>query len=103
MSLIAGIIGAAMMPVGTPAADSSRIASSRFSGVEARGSILRLRMWSMLVTDSATCTSPSLASSVRISRSRTTSADLVTIVTGCLVSSITSRMPRVSLCVRSAG
>ena len=46
-------VGAAITPVGTPAAASSRIASSRFSGVEARGSILRERMWSMLVTDSA--------------------------------------------------
>ena len=30
-------------------------------------------------------------------------ADFVTIDAGCLVSSSTSRMPRVSLCVRSAG
>ena len=31
------------------------------------------------------------------------SADLVVIITGCRVSSMTSRMPRVSLCSRSAG
>ncbi|MNL67897.1 hypothetical protein D3C87_1925420 [compost metagenome] len=100
---MAGIIGEANTAVGTPASLSSLIASRRRAGEEARGSILRLSLWSIEVIDRATLTSPSLASSLRMSRSRMISADLVVIITGWRVSSITSRMPRVSLCLRSAG
>jgi hypothetical protein len=103
MSLIAGIMGEAKIAVGTPASLSLRIASSRRAGEEARGSILRLSLWSMEVTEIATFTRFYMASSVRMSRSRRISADFVVIITGCRVSSMTSRMPRVSMCLRSAG
>ncbi len=40
-SLIAGMTGAIIAAVGMPASDNCRSASSRFAGVEARGSMVR--------------------------------------------------------------
>ena len=79
------------------------MASRRRAGDEARGSILRLSLWSIEVIERATFTRPSFPNSVNMSRSRMMSADFVVIITGWRVSSMTSRMPRVSLCLRSAG
>ena len=50
-SLRAGIIGAVMTPVGTPARVSSAIACSRRAGVAARGSIRRASAGSSVVTE----------------------------------------------------
>ncbi len=82
MSFTAGITGPIITTVGMPAADSTRRASSRLAGVEARGSIARANFPSSVVTEMATFTSPRSAMDVRISRSRNTSADLVTMPTG---------------------
>ena len=74
--------GATMTEVGTPASFSRFSASSRLSGVLARGSMARASFKSSVVTDSATFTSPRSAIGARMSRSRKTSADLVTMPTG---------------------
>ncbi len=100
---MAGTIGAAITPTGTPAALSSRIASSLRGGVAARGSILRAAVRSSVVTEMATLTRPRSAILARISLSRTTSADLVTIPTGWLAASSTSSTARVMRCSRSIG
>ncbi len=65
-----------------PASDSARMASSRFDGVEARGSIKRASFRSSVVTDMPTFASPFAAIGARISMSRMTIADFVTIITG---------------------
>ena len=67
-----------------PASVSCLIASSRLVGVAARGSMVRASMRSSVVTDSATLASPRSAMRDRMSMSRTTSADLVTMPTGWL-------------------
>ena len=74
--------GATITEAGTPAAVSCRSASSRRAGVAARGSITRASLGSSVVTDSATLTRLRCAMRARMSRSRTTSADLVTMPTG---------------------
>ncbi|MND00053.1 hypothetical protein D3C83_185430 [compost metagenome] len=71
-----------MIVVGMPAADRRRSVSRRRSGVAARGSIARASLRSSVVTDSATLTRLRFAMLDRMSRSRTTSADLVTMPTG---------------------
>ena len=81
-SFSAGITGATMTVVGTPAAESCLSASSRRSGVAARGSMARASLRSSVVTDSATLTRPRVAMRDRMSTSRVTSADLVTMPTG---------------------
>ena len=88
------MIGATMTEAGMPASDSCRIASSRLVGVDARGSIVRASMRSSVVTDSATLASPRSAMRDRMSMSRVTSADLVTMPTGWPRASSTSRISR---------
>ena len=97
------MMGAIMTATGTPASASAVMASSRFGGVAARGSILRATRRSSVVTEIATLTRPRLAMRARMSTSRTTSADLVTMPTGWLVRSSTSRIERVMRCSRSIG
>ena len=65
-----------------PAAASFAIVSSRFGGVAARGSIARASLRSSVVSDSATLASPRSAIEARMSMSRVTSADFVTMPTG---------------------
>ena len=98
-----GIIGAASTPAGTPARASSATACSRRAGVAARGSITRASAASSVVTDRYTRTSLRCAIERRISRSRSTPADLVTMLTGWLKRSSTSSTARVSFSVRSTG
>jgi hypothetical protein len=86
-----------------PAAASAAIASRRRSGVAARGSMRRASPRSSVVTDTATMASRSRAISARMSISRVTRADLVTIVTGWRNSRRTSRIDRVMPSRRSAG
>jgi hypothetical protein len=74
--------GATITEVGTPASERRRSVSSRRSGVAARGSMARAMRASSVVTDSATLTRLRRAMRERISRSRCTSADLVTMPTG---------------------
>lgn len=93
-SLSAGTMGAAITDTGMPASASARIASSRLGGVEARGSMVRASVRSSVVTDRATFTSPLPAMRDRMSMSRVTSADLVTMSTGWLCASSTSRISR---------
>ena len=69
--------------------------SSRFAGVAARGSILRASRGSSVVTESATLARPRSAIGARMSMSRATSADLVTMPTGWFVRDSTSRTERV--------
>ena len=57
-------------PVGMPAVDSARIASSRRCGAEARGSIARARSLSSVVIDTKTSARLRLAMSPRMSMSR---------------------------------
>ena len=90
LSLMAGTIGATMTATGTPAALSALMASRRRGGVAALGSILRAIARSSVVTEMATLASPRLAIRARISMSRMTSADLVTMPTGWPVRSSTS-------------
>ena len=77
-----------------PAASSAFSVSSRRDGVAARGSIVRASFASSVVTDSATLASPFAAMRDRISMSRVTSADLVTMPTGWSCASSTSRISR---------
>ena len=84
--------GATITEVGMPALDSCRSASSRRGGVAARGSMMRASFGSSVVTESATLTRLRLAMRARMSRSRSTSADLVTMPTGWPARSSTSRM-----------
>ncbi len=93
-SLIAGMTGATITDVGTPASESCRNASSRRAGVAARGSITRASFGSSVVTDSATLARLRFAMRERMSRSRSTSADLVTMPTGWPKRSSTSRIRR---------
>ena len=62
--------------------DHDAIACSRLVGVEARGSMARASLASSVVTGNATFTRPLSAIGCRISRSRSTDADLVTMPTG---------------------
>ena len=95
--------GATIVEVGMPALTSCRSASSRRGGVEARGSMVRASSASSVVTEIATLTRLRLAMRARISRSRSTSADLVTMPTGWPARSSTSRMPRMICGARSIG
>ena len=74
--------GATITVTGTPARLSAAIASRRFRGVEARGSMVRARSRSRVVTERATTARRRRAMRERTSISRVTSADLVTIPTG---------------------
>ena len=65
---------ASITEAGMPASASSRIASSRFCGVEARGSMVRASMRSSVVTESATLARPRAAMRASMSMSRVTSA-----------------------------
>ena len=78
----AGIDDRLDLVVGTPASASARIAASRLVGAEARGSIVRAVRRSRLVTDTITLTWAFAAIGASRSRSRTTRADLVVIVSG---------------------
>ncbi len=98
-----GIIGAASTPTGTPARASCSTACSRRAGAGARGSITRASAPSSVVTEIHTRTSLRLAMSRRMSRSRTTPADLVTMLSGWLNRSSTPSTARVSFSVRSTG
>ncbi len=71
-------MGATMTEHGTPASVRPRTASMRFDGVLARGSMARAMCLSSVVTESATFASPRAAMRERMSTSRKTSADLVT-------------------------
>ena len=102
-SVSAGITGAAITPVGMPAAASSRMVAIRRVGVAARGSSRRARVRSSVVTETHTCASPFAAMGARMSMSRSTSADLVTMPTGWPKAASTSRMERVMPNSRSAG
>ena len=102
-SLRAGITGATITLVGMPAAASVSMVASRFSGVAARGSIARASLRSSVVTEIATLTRPRSAIRPRMSMSRSTIADLVTMPTGWLVRSSTSRISRVIRYSRSIG
>ncbi len=95
--------GATITDVGTPAADSCRNASSRRAGVAARGSITRASLGSSVVTDSATLARLRFAMRDRMSRSRSTSADLVTMPTGWPECSSTSRIRRMIWYLLSIG
>ena len=96
-------MGAVMTPVGMPAADSARIASSRRCGAEARGSIARARSLSSVVTDTNASARLRRAMSPRMSMSRVMSWPLVTMPTGLLNSLSTCRIWRVILSSRSTG
>ena len=86
-----------------PACDNCRSASSRLGGVEARGSMVRASFGSSVVIDSATLARLRFAIRARMSMSRVTSADLVTMPTGWPARSSTSRMPRMIFRSRSIG
>ena len=103
MSLIAGMTGATITEVGMPASERRRTASRRRGGVAARGSITRASFGSRLVTESATFTRLRRAMRARISMSRNTSVDLVTMPTGWPARSSTSRMARITSYLRSIG
>ena len=103
MSLIAGMTGATITEVGTPARESCRNASRRRPGVAARGSMVRASLGSSVVTEIATLTRLRSASRARMSRSRRIIADLVTMPTGWPARSSTSRMPRITWYLRSIG
>ena len=94
-SVIAGITGAIETCAGTPAATSRPSAASRLAGAEARGSSRPDSRGSRLVTDIPTATSRCCAISASRSRSSSTRADLVVIVTGCRASRHTSSTARV--------
>jgi hypothetical protein len=95
--------GANITITGTPASDSRRIASTRRSGVAARGSMLRESLRSRLVTEIAARVSPSDAASASKSRSRRIRADLVITEKGCRKRTNTSITPRVTPSPRSWG
>ena len=82
MSVIIGMTGATSTPVGTPASASARIVRSRACGAAARGSSFDDSRLSSDVTDRCTSTRWRRAMSASRSRSRTTSALLVTMCTG---------------------
>ena len=67
----------------------------RRSGAAARGSMRRASPRSRVVTETNTSTSPAGAISARRSMSRSTSADLVTIESGCRQMLRTSMISRV--------
>ena len=90
------MIGATITAVGMPALESARIVASRRCGVAARGSIARASLWSSVVMETATLARFFFAISDRMSMSRVTSADLVTMPTGWPASRSTSRMRRVT-------
>src|SRR5882757_6935667 len=94
---------ARFLVAGMPASANCRNASSRFGGVEARGSMVRASFGSSVVTDSATLARLRFAIRAKMSMSRVTSADFVTMPTGWLVRSSTSRMPRMIFRSRSIG
>ena len=98
-----GITGAKPTPTGTPASASARTASSRRSGVAARGSMARASLRSRVVIETKARTRPRPASEARMSASRTISADLVMMLVGWENRSSTSSTSRVMRKVRSAG
>lgn len=73
-SFSAGITGATITVVGMPASDNCRSASSRFSGDDARGSIVRDSFGSSDVTEIATLARLRFAIRARMSISRVTKA-----------------------------
>ena len=97
------MMGATMTAVGMPASAEGRTASSLRMGVAARGSIRRARWRSSVVIEMATLASPSFAMTQRMSISRVTSADLVTMATGWRASFSTSSNDRVMRRSRSIG
>ena len=96
-------MGAAITPAGTPASLSASIASSRFCGVGARGSIWRASPRSSVVTETKTLTRPSRAIGARRSRSRRMRFDLVTMVIGWRAWASVSISDRVMRYCRSIG
>ena len=96
-------MGAVITPTGTPASFSARMASSLRCGAEARGSMVRARSLSSVVTDRKTSARLRLAMSARMSMSRVTMWFLVTMPTGLLKSLSTRRIWRVIFSSRSTG
>ena len=92
-----------MIRTGIPAPESDRIICSRRCGAGARGSINRLSLASSVVNEMPTRTSPRRAMSSRMSMSRSISAPLVTMATGCPASDSTRRQARMISCSRSIG
>ncbi|MCY1436422.1 hypothetical protein D9M71_525470 [compost metagenome] len=101
--MIIGIIGEHSTPTGIPCSRNTRIARRRADGAAARGSRMRLSSSSRVVRLMNTFSRRRLASSLSRSRSRRISEPLVTMVTGCLKRSSTSRICRVRRCWRSIG
>ena len=88
------MIGAIITPQRTPAAESSRRASKRLVGFAVPGSIFFQIVSSSVGMLKAIWASVARASRVQTSMSRTTAGDFVSMCTGCLDSSITSRIWR---------
>ena len=85
-----------MVEVGMPAFVKSRMVFNLNPGVAARGSMALDKRLSSEVMEMATLAKPLEAIRDKISMSRVTSADLVTIPTGWLAASSTSRISRVT-------
>ena len=98
-ALAGGLVEAGVERERLAAADPDPARQKLFAeklGVKAKDLIKTLcRARSNVVTESATLTSPRAAIGARISISRTTLCDLVTIETGWLKRSRTARIPRV--------
>ena len=87
---VTGHLKKVITAAGMPARDSARMASSRFAGDEARGSIVRASLPSSVVIETATLARPRSAIGPRMSISRVTRWFLVTIATGWLWAASTS-------------
>jgi hypothetical protein len=96
-SLMPGISGATSTPVGMPARLSSATASRRARGFGVCGSVARQAFSSIVGTDSAAEISVCLATSSIVSRSRSSSGDLVSTEHGVRLSRSASQMPGISL------
>ena len=103
MSVIIGITGATSTPVGTPASRNADSIFNRVCGAAARGSSFDDSVLSSEVIDTNTLTNPCFASSASRSRSRRSALPLVTMLSGCRVSSKTSRQARLIPWRRSIG
>jgi hypothetical protein len=99
----ARVTGAVITPTGMSASESFRIAASRRTGREVRGSMTRLRSSSRVVKESATAAASCLASSESRSMSLITRWFFVTMTTGLRNPARTWRQPRVIPSFRSTG
>ena len=102
-SLTRGMIGATSTPVGTPAERSVWIAFNRAFGEEVRGSRMRFKRLSSVVTLKITLTRLRFAIEARMSASRVTRLPLVTMPTGWWQRSSTSSTRRVTVRFFSIG